>query len=202
VELSEIAEADSKLSLRPPGEIIDWAVKRFGPYIIMGTSFGRNSGKLLDEVHSKYPWIPAIFVDPGDVPATNYAYAETIAKRMPNLVIRKYENDTPLSDADRLAIESGGAARLEVYARRKLPLIRRAADEHWAQAIMYGRRFDQLEPEERSRFRVVNQDERKLVRVYPSLYTSDNEVFQWIMDSDLMHPDGLPEGIRTNCGTH
>ena len=204
VDLLELAEANVRLYAAEPEEIVAWAVARFGNRIILGTGFSPNSGVLFHLIHTRQPWLRAVFVNPGDVPETNLQYAKVLSDRMPTPVVKRYEPDTPLSDADREKIAAGGDARREVYERRKLPLIHRAVAEHAAHAILYGARFDQNEGRRRqNRFPIVNMTREGLVRVYPVWFKDDHFMGAYLIRHDLpVHPDGLPGGERFACGLH
>jgi len=199
--IAEVAQWNVRLEAATPEQIIYWAVKKFGPHIVMGTGFSPNSIVLLHMVHWMFPDIRAIFVNPGDIPLTNLEYAKTVKGYLPKLKVKEYEPDAPLSEEDRLAISRGGKDRLEVYSRRKLPLMRKALEEHGAKAILYGARFDQNLG--RSRFSIVKPDEKQVMRIYPSLYREERDHQQYIIQHDLpVHPDGMPGGERAGCGLH
>ncbi|OYV26586.1 MAG: hypothetical protein B7W98_03040, partial [Parcubacteria group bacterium 20-58-5] len=162
------------------------------------------SGVLRHMVHTRHPWVHAVFVNPGDVPETNLAYAKELVAHMPTPVVETYEPDTPLSDDDRVRIEEGGDARRAVYQRRKIPLLHNAVAAHGAHAILYGAHFDQNAGRRRqNRFPIVNPDTTGLIRVYPLWFKDDQYAGEYLIRNDLpVHPDGLPGGERFACGLH
>lgn len=166
----------------------------------MSTSFGANSAVLLHLVATKLPGTPVLFVDPGDVPERNRAYAETLRKHL-GFEVYTYEPYEALTSEDRARLGESESARQDVYARRKLEPMDRALREHGVRAIMHGIRADQNAY--RATRAPLEPRADGIVRVYPLLAMTASAVGRYLAEHGLpLHPDGLPQGVRFECGLH
>ena len=82
LDQSDIEKANAHLSSLSAKERVKWAWKEFGSGLILSTSFGLQSGVMLDIVMKISSEIPVIFVDTGYLFPETYDYANQLQEKL------------------------------------------------------------------------------------------------------------------------
>ena len=196
----DVRRANAQLNGCSPEEIIAWAHRRYKTKLVMSTSFGPNAGVLLHMALTRYPDMEVIFINPGDVPKTNWDYAKALADRI-GLSVLEFVPTPPATEDELAQVKRGGAARLRAYQRLKVEPMRRALRELEALAVLHGARADQNE--NRAKFSHLQLHDDGRVRFYPILKITSRDAAEYLVRHDLpVHPSGFPGGVRLDCGIH
>ena len=168
---------------------IEWAAERFGPHLVLSTSFGIQAAVMLHLVTRVVPEIPVLWVDTGYLPAATHRFAAELTERLA-LNLRTYRAE--LSPARMEAMhgrlwESGEDDALNLYDRiRKVEPMQRALRELGATAWLAGLRAEQTT--HRSGLLAVGKQWGRY-KVLPILRWATKDVHDYLRANDLpLHP--------------
>jgi phosphoadenosine phosphosulfate reductase len=191
----EIAVTNDRLTMALPQEVLQWAVERFHPKLLMATAFGAEGCCIIHMLAEINPAVSVINID------TGYQFPETLALRerikdrygieveyiRPELTVAEYEAEHggPLYE-----LRSDQCC----YDRKILPLqqaMRRLRPLSWISAI----RKDQTA--DRGKADVIQWDPKfNVVKVNPLLNWNKKDVWAFVMKHDVpynpLHDAGYP----------
>ena len=198
---AELLSMNDMLIALSPEEVIAWAFERFGERLVASTSFGSNAAVLLHLVAASRYGIPIIHIDTGDVPKDNKRYADELREKL-EISVHIYGSENPLSEEESRLHRKGEDGLREFYKLRKLEPMRRALDEHGADAVLYGVRADQSAY--RRTLHPIETDTQGVLRIYPMLRMTSTQAKDYIIDNRLpVHAQGYPgEKAKMECGLH
>lgn len=173
--LEEIADADQRLAHSAPGDIVSWAVERFGPSVALACSF--EDLVLLDIVRHIAPRTDVVFLDTrGHFPET-LQYVAKIEKEWDLDVVRT----TPGPEAEGSPCGTENCCTL-----RKVEPLRRAMQgrEAWLTSVK------RVDSPSRATMPVVQWDDKfSLVKINPLATWTDDDVAYYITSHNLPeHP--------------
>jgi len=199
--LQELANLNQDLGETTPQQVLEWAIGRFGPEVVLACSFGGISGMaLLDMTMQIDRRVPVFYLD------TDFLFPETYALR--DQAAHKYEI-TPLGfrsvlSPDEQAVQYGEALWQsepdKCCAIRKVEPNRRALQGR--HAWITGLRRDQSGI--RQQVRPIDWDEKfSLYKISPLWNWNEEQVWQYIIDHEVpfnpLHLQNYPSIGCTHC---
>ena len=174
--LAELAEANERLEQAPAGDSIAWAVERFGPDVVVASSF--QDCVLIDLAVRAVPGIEVIFLDTKFHFPETLDFVETCRERFAPL------NLTVLVPGPEAAPWPCGSERC-CETRKVMPLERHLAGRRaWVTGLK------RVDTPERADAPVVGWDSsRGLVKVNPLAAWTDDDIDAYLAEHDLpVHP--------------
>ncbi len=186
--------------------IVQWALA-LGKPTIATTSMGRNAAVMLHLVSSVDSTVPTVWVDTGYNLRDTYVVAERLIRDL-DLDIRVY---SPLMTSERRNAIMGGIPTVDEE-ERHLEFTRQVKLEPFARALadlrpevwFTGIRRD--ETEHRKTLDIVSTDDRRILKVAPLFYWSDEDLEQYMAQYQLpscrhyFDPTKVHDGRE--CGLH
>lgn len=191
----EIAAASSALSTASPSEVLQWAVDRFHPRLLVSTAFGAEGCCIIHMLAAIEPGVRMINID------TGYQFAETLTlrERIKERYRIEVEYIRPESTVQEYEKEHGGPMYVHrpdqcCYDRKILPLKRaleRINPLAWVSAIRKDQTADRAQAD------VVQWDAKfDLVKVNPLLNWTKKDVWAFIVKHDIpynpLHDQNYP----------
>ncbi|MCA9188891.1 MAG: phosphoadenylyl-sulfate reductase [Planctomycetales bacterium] len=182
VLVEELAARSAELEGAEPGEIIGWAVERYGDALTMATAFGPEGMVILHLLASIAPQTHVFNLD------TGYQFPETLELR--ERVHQRYgievEFKRPESTVEQYELQHGGPVYQTDPDRccfdRKMSMLREAAAGYhaWISAI----RRDQSP--DRAKAPIVGWDKKfGLVKVNPLVNMTKKDIWKMIVDHEI-----------------
>lgn len=206
---------------------VAWALARFGPRIVLASSFGVQAAVMLHLVTRQRPEIPVLLVDTGYLFPETYRFADALTERLGlNLHVCRAPLSAAWQEARHGRLWEQGIEGIERYNRmNKVEPMQRALRELGAEAWFSGLRRAQSST--REGLGVLARKDGRL-KVHPIIDWSDRDVHRYLEAHDLpYHPlreqgyvsvgdwhttrrlaDGMrPEetrffGLKRECGLH
>lgn len=169
-------------------ERVAWAVEKFGPRLIMTTSFGAQSAVMLHLVTRVKPDIPVVFIDTGYLFPETYRFAEDLCNRLSlNMCCFQPEMSAARQEALFGKQWDQGADGLKEYSRRnKVEPMNRALRKLRARAWMSGVRRQQASTRAE---RPAIERQNRIWKLYPIIDWTNRDVHRYLSDHDLpYHP--------------
>jgi phosphoadenosine phosphosulfate reductase len=169
-------------------ERIAWAWEKFGAGLVLSTSFGLQSGVMLDLTRRVSSEIPVIFVDTGYLFAETYQYANKLQEK---LSFKAHFYSAKMSPA--YQVESFGelweqgkeGMKKYNFINKKEPM-ERALQELGANAWLSGLR--KAQSEERSKRPFIEKQDG-VIKIYPILDWDDRKTYKYLPDNEIpYHP--------------
>ena len=187
-------------------EIVQWAVAQNAPTIAT-TSMGRNAALMLHLVSQVDSTVPTIWVDTGYNLRDTYIVAERLIRDL-ELDIHVY---SPLMTSERRNAIMGGIPTIDEEERHtafteqvKLEPFNRALQDFQPEIWLTGIRRE--ETEHRKSLDIVSRDNRRIIKVAPIFYWSEDQVEDYMDDNQLptcrhyFDPTKVADGRE--CGLH
>lgn len=184
---------------RDPVEYIDLALARRKPVLV--TSLGPNSGIALHAILSRRRDITVLFTDTGNVPPSNFAYRDTLEKRLgtiPNFVVAGL--GTPLSEEEKRLSKGTPQEQQRFNWHRKVLPMEAALEKLGADAVISGVRIAQKK-EGFSGEPIVML--RGRLWYYPFVDMTHQGAAEYLLHHGIeYHKEAFPGDRPFNCGTH
>ena len=171
-----------------PLERISWAAERYGPRLVMSSSFGAQSAVLLHMVNTIAPGIPVIFVDTGYLFPETYTFVEELTRRL-GLNVHYVQPQMTAARQEALFGKQWmqGVEGLRRYGRiNKVEPMSRALKQLKARAWLSGIRRQQAKTRGD---RPVAERQNRVMKIYPIIDWDNRSVHHYLDQHDLpYHP--------------
>jgi phosphoadenosine phosphosulfate reductase len=169
-------------------ERVSWALDTYGERIVLASSFGAQSAVMLHLVSQLAPKIPVVLTDTGYLFPETYQFVDLLTQKLDlNLQVYSAQESSAWQEARWGKRWEQGIEGLDAYnALNKVEPMRRALDEHNAEAWLSGVRSQQSSSRAE---RKVLELQNGRYKVHPILDWTDRDVFLYLKEHDLpYHP--------------
>lgn len=186
--MSNHLEQLTTLDSQTAQERVSWALETFGERIVLASSFGAQSAVMLHMVSQQAPNIPVVLTDTGYLFPETYQFIDQLTEQLKlNLQVYSAPVSSSWQEARWGKRWEQGIEGLDAYnALNKVEPMRRALDEHQAEAWLSGVRRQQSSSRAD---REVVELQRERYKVHPILDWTDRDVFLYLKEHNLpYHP--------------
>lgn len=179
LDQSDIEKANNHLSSLSAEERVTWAWNEFGSGLILSTSFGLQSGVMLDIVMKISSEIPVIFVDTGYLFPETYEYANLLQEKLgfrANVFSAKMSSAYQERSFGKLWEQGKDGMKKYNFINKKEPM-ERALLQFNAKAWLSGLRRSQSEDRGKRPF-IEKQD--NIIKIYPILDWDDRKTYKFL----------------------
>jgi len=170
---------------KPPGQIIRWAIERFGEQLFIVTSLQINTMAILDMAYNLKPNIQLITIDTGRLPNTTIEYLEKIRKKYPQA---RWKVVTPdQQEVEQMVKEKGRDLFYETVANRllccnirKIRPLAIALTEAKAKAWISGLRRDQGPTRSHVKKIEIDYSYNGIIKLNPLADWSEQQVWSYL----------------------
>ena len=188
LDQSDIEKANAHVSSLSAKERVKWAWKEFGSGLILSTSFGLQSGVMLDIVMKISSEIPVIFVDTGYLFPETYDYANQLQEKLgfrANVFSAKISPAYQEKSYGKLWEQGKEGMKRYNFINKKEPM-ERALLQFNANAWLSGLRRSQSEDRGKRPF-IEKQD--NIIKIYPILDWDDRKTYKFLPENKIpYHP--------------
>lgn len=188
IDQEKIDKVNSEFPSLSAEERVMWAWESFGSSLILSTSFGLQSGVMLDLVLKVNSEIPVIFIDTGYLFPETYDYANVLQEKLgfrANVYSAKMSSAYQEKSFGKLWEQGKDGMKKYNFINKKEPM-ERALSHLKVHAWMSGLRRTQSVERGKRPF-VEKQDE--IIKIYPILDWDDRKTYKYLPANDIpYHP--------------
>ena len=184
----QIEHLNSELSKLTAEDRVSWAWERFGAGLVLSTSFGLQSGVMLNLVLNVNKQIPVIFVDTGYLFPETYQYAIKLQEKMgfkARVFSAKMSSAYQEESFGKLWEQGKDGMKKYNFINKKEPM-ERALSELNTKAWMSGLRWSQSSDRGKRPF---IERQNNVLKIYPILDWDDRKTYKYLPDHKIpYHP--------------